>query len=88
MKALGKQADALWKMLDEMAAHTEGAPVRVAVNTHSDGDHWWGNAELPEDTTISDFVVGLATAQIKTGSLCRSERIVDSGSKRSMLKQV
>lgn len=27
-----------------------------------------------EDTTIADFVVGLATGQIKTGSLCRSER--------------
>ena len=28
-----------------------------------------------EDTTISDFVVGLGTGQIKTGSLCRSERV-------------
>ncbi len=27
-----------------------------------------------EDTTIADFVVGLSTGQIKTGSLCRSER--------------
>ena len=27
-----------------------------------------------EDTTISDFVVGLGTGQIKTGSLCRGER--------------
>jgi len=27
-----------------------------------------------EDATISDFVVGLATGQIKTGSLCRGER--------------
>ncbi len=28
-----------------------------------------------EDTTIADFAVGLGTGQIKTGSLCRSERI-------------
>lgn len=28
-----------------------------------------------EDTTIADFVVGMATGQIKTGSLCRSERV-------------
>jgi enolase len=28
-----------------------------------------------EDTTISDFVVGLGTGQIKTGSLCRSDRV-------------
>lgn len=27
-----------------------------------------------EDTTISDFVVGLNTGQIKTGSLCRTDR--------------
>ena len=27
-----------------------------------------------EDSTISDFVVGLGTGQIKTGSICRSER--------------
>lgn len=27
-----------------------------------------------EDATIADFVVGLGTGQIKTGSLCRSER--------------
>lgn len=28
-----------------------------------------------EDTTIADFVVGLGAGQIKTGSLCRSERV-------------
>ncbi len=28
-----------------------------------------------EDTTISDFAVGLSTGEIKTGSLCRSERV-------------
>ena len=38
----------------------------TAVVSHRSGE--------TEDTTISDFVVGLGTAQIKTGSLCRSER--------------
>jgi enolase len=28
-----------------------------------------------EDSTIADFVVGMGTGQIKTGSLCRSERV-------------
>ena len=28
----------------------------------------------PEDTTIADLAVGLATGQIKTGAPCRSER--------------
>jgi enolase len=28
-----------------------------------------------EDTTIADFVVAMETGQIKTGSLCRTDRI-------------
>lgn len=39
----------------------------TAVVSHRSGE--------TEDTTIADFVVGLGTAQIKTGSLCRTERI-------------
>lgn len=39
----------------------------TAVVSHRSGE--------TEDTTISDFVVGLGAGQIKTGSLCRSERI-------------
>ncbi|MFA7216799.1 MAG: phosphopyruvate hydratase [Candidatus Paceibacterota bacterium] len=39
----------------------------TAVVSHRSGE--------TEDTTISDFVVGLGAGQIKTGSLCRSERV-------------
>ncbi|MBN1258308.1 phosphopyruvate hydratase [Candidatus Peregrinibacteria bacterium] len=39
----------------------------TAVVSHRSGE--------TEDTTISDLVVGMAAGQIKTGSLCRSERI-------------
>lgn len=39
----------------------------TAVVSHRSGE--------TEDTTIADFVVGLGTGQIKTGSLCRSERM-------------
>ena len=38
----------------------------TAIVSHRSGE--------TEDTTIADFVVGLGTGQIKTGSLCRSER--------------
>lgn len=38
-----------------------------AVVSHRSGE--------TEDSTIADFVVGLGTGQIKTGSLCRSERV-------------
>jgi cyclase len=50
--------DTLWDrrlardMLDAMEPHTRGAPIRTVVNTHSDGDHWWGNAEAPADAEI------------------------------------
>ena len=39
----------------------------TAIVSHRSGE--------TEDTTIADLVIGMATGQIKTGSLCRSERI-------------
>lgn len=39
----------------------------TAVVSHRSGE--------TEDTTISDLAVGMATGQIKTGSLCRTDRI-------------
>ena len=39
----------------------------TAVVSHRSGE--------TEDTTIADFVVGMGTGQIKTGSLCRTDRI-------------
>jgi len=45
-------------------AHKAGM---TAVVSHRSGE--------TEDTTISHFVVGLGCRQIKTGSLCRSERV-------------
>ena len=44
--------DTLWtpaltgRMLERMSRHTGRAPIRRLVNTHSDGDHWWGNQLL------------------------------------------
>ena len=41
--------DTLWdlaltgRMLDAMKPLTDEAPIRTLVNTHGDGDHWWGN---------------------------------------------
>jgi cyclase len=39
-------------MLDAMAPHTAANPVTVAVNTHGDPDHCFGNELLPEDIAI------------------------------------
>ena len=44
--------DTLWdprltrRMLAAMAPLIRGAPIETLVNTHSDGDHWWGNQEV------------------------------------------
>lgn len=44
--------DTLWderltrRMLDEFAPLREGAPISTIVNTHGDGDHWYGNGLL------------------------------------------
>lgn len=32
---------------------TSAAPITEAVNTHSDGDHWWGNDTLPPTARIT-----------------------------------
>ena len=44
--------DTLWdprltrRMLAAMAPLIRAAPIETLVNTHSDGDHWWGNQEV------------------------------------------
>ncbi|MGD9048922.1 MAG: MBL fold metallo-hydrolase [Anaerolineae bacterium] len=41
--------DTLWdevytgEMLEAMRPLTRAAPIQTVVNTHADGDHWWGN---------------------------------------------
>jgi cyclase len=44
--------DTLWdprltrRMLAAIAPLIQRAPIKTLVNTHSDGDHWWGNQEV------------------------------------------
>jgi glyoxylase-like metal-dependent hydrolase (beta-lactamase superfamily II) len=40
------------EMLDAMRAQTSAHPIRLAVNTHGDPDHCFGNALLPDDAEI------------------------------------
>ncbi|MDE3070022.1 MAG: MBL fold metallo-hydrolase, partial [Acidobacteriota bacterium] len=50
--------DTLWdealarEMLAAMAPVLAEAPLRTVLNTHQDGDHWWGNAAVPADAEI------------------------------------
>jgi cyclase len=58
--------DTLWdetltrRMLAAMASITDVAPIRTVVNTHSDGDHWWGNDVVPADAEIVTSEASLA----------------------------
>jgi glyoxylase-like metal-dependent hydrolase (beta-lactamase superfamily II) len=51
--------DTLWDerltraMLAAMAGVTRGAPIATVVNTHADGDHWFGNALLPDAEIVT-----------------------------------
>lgn len=51
-KAASALVDTLWderltgRMLDAFTPVREGAPISTVVNTHGDGDHWYGNALL------------------------------------------
>ena len=49
-------------MLDSMAAATSGAPVDMVVNTHANGDHCYGNAEVTRRRPGVDIVASAATA--------------------------
>lgn len=50
--------DTLWderlarEMLDAMESVLAGRRVTTVVNTHSDGDHWWGNGAVPRTAQI------------------------------------
>ncbi|WP_405970548.1 MBL fold metallo-hydrolase [Streptomyces sp. NBC_00988] len=41
------------RMLDAFAEHTEHAPVTTLVNTHGNGDHWFGNELVPSAEIVA-----------------------------------
>ncbi|MCP4417454.1 MAG: MBL fold metallo-hydrolase [Chloroflexi bacterium] len=51
--------DTLWDvkftrtMLDGMQSLIQNAPLKTVVNTHADGDHFWGNQLLPQAEIIT-----------------------------------
>jgi len=48
------------RMLAAMQPLLVGHPIRTVVNTHSNGDHWWGNAVMPADAEIITSEASLA----------------------------
>jgi enolase len=70
-----KAANSILIKLNQIGTLTE---TIQAIDMASDA-HWTSiishRSGETEDTTIADFAVGMGTGQIKTGSLCRSERV-------------
>lgn len=52
------------EMLEAFAGLTSGHPVRTVVNTHSDGDHWFGN-QLVAGPGV-DIIASAAAAELMT----------------------
>jgi cyclase len=52
------------QMLQAFSALTEGHPIRTVVNTHSDGDHWFGN-QLVAGPGV-EIVASAAAAELMT----------------------
>lgn len=70
-----KAANSILIKLNQIGTVTETIEaIKLALRHHYTAiiSHRSGETE---DTTIADLVVGLGTGQIKTGSLCRSERV-------------
>ncbi|MDQ3675565.1 MAG: MBL fold metallo-hydrolase [Actinomycetota bacterium] len=61
--------DTLWdvrltaRMLDAMQPLVERTPIVSVVNTHSDGDHWWGNQLVAK----AEIVATEAAARVMAG---------------------
>ena len=65
--------DTLWderlaaEMLAAMRPALGGRAITTVVNTHSDGDHWWGNNAMPADAEIVTSATSRATMDSEAG---------------------
>lgn len=73
---LGQSRRFVGALTDELA----GVPITAAVNTHADGDHWWGNAALPGSALIhaSETSIG-AMGEQTPGRMARLHRGASRG---------
>jgi cyclase len=74
--------DTLWdlvltgRMLDAMRSLTAQAPIRTLVNTHGDGDHWWGNELVgAQEIVASEAAVAHEMKAVTPGSMSALRRL-------------
>lgn len=81
--------DTLWderqarEMLAGIAAGPPAPPIRLVVNTHSDGDHWWGNGVVPADAEIVTSAASAEAmrAEAPPRELARLARLTSHGAR-------
>ncbi|MBN1429774.1 MAG: MBL fold metallo-hydrolase [Anaerolineae bacterium] len=56
-------------MLDAMRPWTDASPLTTVVNTHADGDHWWGNQLVPNAEIITSQACYNEMTHIKPASM-------------------
>lgn len=73
--------DTLWdtrltrRMLEAMAELIAEAPIETLVNTHSDGDHWWGNEEVAGVEIVATEAAAEVMAEQSPGEMKRFGRL-------------
>lgn len=73
--------DTLWdprltrRMLATMAEVIAEAPIETLVNTHSDGDHWWGNEEVAGVEIVATEAAAEVMAEQSPGEMKRFGRL-------------
>ncbi len=69
------------EFLDAISPVTESAPVRYVFNTHSDGDHIFGNQLFPNDAeVVATRAASAAMNQEQAGLTARAFDAEQSGS--------
>ena len=73
--------DTLWdvrltaRMLDAMRPLLERAPIKTVVNTHSDGDHWWGNQLVAASEIVATQAAAAVMARQSPAEMARFGRL-------------
>jgi cyclase len=62
-------------MLDAMHSLTDAAPVKYIVNTHADGDHWWGNQLVPQAEIVTSQASYDELLSVKPRSMLQLGRV-------------
>lgn len=73
--------DTLWdvpytqQMLDAMQSLTKNAPIKTVINTHADGDHFFGNELLADRTIITSLASYQEMLTVKPSAMVALARI-------------